>query len=515
MFDRSFIVVSALALGACAGPIGGNQPPPAPIPVQSQLQAELGQSSAKAGVSREVVSFYGDRSYQPLWYDDGEYASARASVVAELQRTAPSLGTLDAQTVQSWNAAYNEAAGAELGLTEASLRYAAALRGGRIKGSQETAGAASVMLNIADRVSGKAAGPKSSSALADFVGQDMGIAHYEALAAAGGWRSVPSGPSLEPGGSDSRLDALRARLTATGELVPGASSGPIYDPILVQAVKNFQTRHGLAPDGVIGPATLKALNVPVETRLAQLRASRMEVAKLERRLGTDYVIVNVPAYELRLVRGGDIDHEARVIVGSVANETPEIHSGIDRLVFNPTWGVPYSIARDELIHEVRSDPGVINRKGFDVLDGNGKKVDASTIDWAATGPGTYRFRQRPGAGNALGNVKFLFPNEHSVYLHDTPSRHLFARSKRAMSHGCVRVDDPMALAAKLLEGEGWDRSKIDQTVAGGRLTTVRLDNPMSVHLTYITAWTDSDGSVQFRDDVYGRQRSAPVQIASN
>ncbi|MFW5834624.1 MAG: L,D-transpeptidase family protein, partial [Pseudomonadota bacterium] len=317
------------------------------------------------------------------------------------------------------------------------------------------------------------------------------------------------------GGSDPRVPALRERLAISGDLESGGEGGPVYDPALVAAVERFQARHGLAVDGVVGPRTLRALNVSAEARVAQLERSWLERLALERQLGERYVLVNVPAFELVYAEDGEMRQRTNVVVGDTRYQTPIFADAIDHLVFNPSWSVPSSIANRSLLDDFREDPARMEEEGYHLIGAGGRSVRPTEVDWSSVERGAipYRVRQRPGSANALGVVKFMFPNEHAVYLHDTPSKSLFRRAMRASSNGCVRVENPLDLATLLLASDGWTRAEIDDLVASGRQRTVSLSRPVPVHLVYLTAWTETDGVTHFRDDVYGRE-VPPVEVAS-
>jgi murein L,D-transpeptidase YcbB/YkuD len=339
------------------------------------------------------------------------------------------------------------------------------------------------------------------------------LAEYRALAAAGGWPGVPAGPTLAPGMSDARVPALRARLAATGDLDPATTGAAddVYDGATVEGVRRFQARHGLEQDGTIGPATTAALNVPVETRIEQMRVNLERARWVLGDLGDDFLVVNVAGFRLYLVRRNEIVWTTRVQVGQPYRRTPIFVATLSYLVFNPTWTVPPTILRRDILPAVRNDVGYLASRNIDVIDDSGMVVDATTIDWSSsTLP--FRFVQRPGPNNALGRVKFMFPNEHSVYLHDTPSRDLFDRESRAFSSGCIRVEDPLELARLLLR-RGWDEERIDAMVRAGRTETVLLDDPITVLLLYWTAEADAGGRVVFHSDVYTRDAEVSSALA--
>ena len=349
---------------------------------------------------------------------------------------------------------------------------------------------------------------RPSRALYDRMRDAFG--HYQSLAEAGGWPSVPEGPTLHEGNDDRRVAILRARLCTTGDLRQEACEGTFFDLELAAAVEDFQERHGLDVDGAVGRNTLVALNVTAADRADQLRVNLDRarwVLNFEPR--EDFVIVNICSYETRLFRGGEPVWGARVQVGKPFTRSPVFAGSMTYLEFNPTWTVPVSIANRSILPKVKKDPGYLARSDMVLLDSSGREVSPETVDWPTVTRMPYTVRQNPGTLNALGLVKFIFPNEHAIYLHDTPSRHKFSQTNRAFSSGCIRVENPMELATLLLEDQSsWDRSRIDEVVASGKRTTVRLTEPLPVFLLYWTAYPGKDGRVNFRKDLY--DRDAPL-----
>ena len=498
-------VVLLLVLAACARAPGPPPAPPAPPPVataaispdarSSPLVAELPAALIAAALepdeADDLFAFYAARGFAPVWFDGGALASYRAAAAA----AAPT--TVDP-----------EAAGVA---ARARREVASSLAARRVAGGEGAplSPAAHAVAVALERAVAAAAPPPLE--VAGLGGHGRAIARYRTIVAAGGWPTLPPGATVEPGDTAPHLDRLRRRLVIGGDLAPGAAAaGDRYGPALVAAVKRFQARHGLEADGILGPATRRASNVSAATRLAQLEEAAATVAQLRPRLGSRYVLVNLPAFELRYVRGGEVRHRAAVVVGSVDDPTPAFADAIEHLVFNPYWHVPTSIARDELVFDFKADAAAMAARGFELIDADGAVADPTAVDWSAVTPASlpYRVRQSPGAGNALGRVKFMFPNRHAVYLHDTPSRHLFARASRAFSHGCVRVRDPLTLAERLLETDGWGRGDIERWVAAGGTRRVGLSRPVPVHLVDVTAWRDAAGRVQFRRDLYGRGAAA-------
>lgn len=330
---------------------------------------------------------------------------------------------------------------------------------------------------------------------------------YTQLDANGGWPAIPDGPAFKPGVEDARVPQLRARLAITGEYSGPPSDSQTFDPALVKALKTFQTAQGLEADGVGGPATMAALNVSAHQRVEQIRANLERARWILRPLGSEMVVVNIAAQRLHLFLKGKKVWSTRVIVGKTYNKTPIFTEPMSVIVFNPTWTVPRSIVRNEIFPKAAANPGYLTANNYYLTDGNGGTVDPAGINWSAyTGASfPYGVVQRPGPNNALGLVKFLFPNRFSVYLHDTPSRQLFAKSERSLSHGCIRVEDPLHLAELILADRlGWNRQKIDAMVATGKLQGVGLKDKLPVLLLYWTVDPTFDGGARFYRDLYGR-----------
>jgi murein L,D-transpeptidase YcbB/YkuD len=337
------------------------------------------------------------------------------------------------------------------------------------------------------------------------------LATYRDIEIAGGWTTIPDGPVLKPGMVDARVALLRERLARTGDLSPKArGDGEVFNDELVVAVKRFQRRHGLDVDGVAGPATLSALNVPVSRRIRQIVVNLERWRWLPQALGEYHVIVNIADFHLDCVEKGDTVHAGRVIVGRDYRRTPVFSDELSYIVFNPNWEVPNLIAVEDILPIVRKDPSYLERMGFDVLRGWGadeKRYDAASIDWKAVTKDNfpYRLRQKPGTTNALGRMKLMFPNRFSVYLHDTPARELFGKTERTFSSGCIRVERPIELATWLLSGDAaFDERGIRALLESGETRTVRLPRRVPIHLLYWTSWVDATGTVYFRRDIYGR-----------
>ncbi len=474
----------------------------------------IAERSADAHALREL---YRSRAYEPMWLDGDEptdRASALQAAIADagahglrperytLADTTTPDGT-DNDTLADWDLLYSITL----------LRYGVDVHTGQVRSGKvnrsvdhgRTAVDPLVILRDAaasDDLTAYLAGlaPRNPS----YRGLQEALRQYRSAAAAGGWSPLPNGPTLKPGMSDRRVPALRAQLGAMGLLENEDGDSPVYDSDLVLAVEQFQHRHGLATDGVVGPKTRAALSVTAPERVQQIIVNMDRWRWMPADLGQNHVFVNLAAFELNAVEDGEAALTMRVVVGKRRRQTPSFSDEISYLDFNPYWHVPYSIATRDILPKARRNPGYLANSGIRVLVG-GRQISPWDVNWDNVGRGNFpfRFRQDPGRRNALGRVKFMFPNRHSVYLHDTPSKGLFARSARAYSSGCVRVERPFDLAQWLLRDEGWSRERIDGLVSRSRNRVVRLSDPVPVHLAYFTAFVDGDGVVQFREDLYG------------
>jgi len=330
------------------------------------------------------------------------------------------------------------------------------------------------------------------------------LARYRAIEAAGGWKVIPVGAALKPGNVDARVAAIRARLQSTGDISASDTDPKIYDGALQQAVHSYQELMGLEADGVAGARTVAELNVPVAARIEQIRINLDRGRVLLQDLPEEFVIVNVAGYQVYLVRGREVVWRARAQVGKPYRRTPIFRSEITYLVLNPTWTVPPGILANDILPEARRDPGAIQKRGLKVLDRSGREVDPGSIDWSMYRSGNipYTLRQDPGPKNALGRVKFMFPNDYAVYLHDTPSTNLFDAPDRSFSSGCVRIENPLEFARLLLNDPAWNDESIARALDSGRIQNVTLKRKMPVLLAYWTAWTDPQGRLNFRRDIY-------------
>ncbi|GJE18313.1 L,D-transpeptidase family protein [Methylobacterium marchantiae] len=334
---------------------------------------------------------------------------------------------------------------------------------------------------------------------------------YQGIVDAGGWGTLPADLTIKPGARDPNIPALRRHLVLTGDLPAGVPSSDQLDPVLVSAVKAFQARHGLPETGLVGRQTVAALNVPAATRQRQLSASATRQIGSNFPYGDRYVVVNIPSATVEAVERGVVVRRYVAVVGKPDKATPRIEARITDVNLNPTWTLPVSIIKKEIIPKMRKDPGYLARERIRILGPGGVEVDPTTIDWAGEKAANYTLRQDSGLDNSLGQVRIDMPNKQAVYMHDTPSKSLFAREVRFHSHGCVRVAQVKELAGWLLEGtpgpngagSTWGPIEIETSIATNERVDIKLPKQIPVTFVYLTGYATPDGRAHFRDDIYG------------
>ena len=349
----------------------------------------------------------------------------------------------------------------------------------------------------------------------DYRGLQKALADYRRQATRGDWPAVPADLKLKAGESSPLVAPLARRLAASGDYagrVPAENQAVPYAPDLQDAVERFQRRHGLADDGTAGPALAAELNVPLEARIRQIALNMERWRWLPRDLGDRYILVNIPEMRLEVWERGTMPLSMRVVIGRPDTQTPIFSDEMTHIVFAPYWNVPTNIAEKETLPAVVRDPGFLDRMNMAVVDAGGREVDPESIDLAS--PGSYRFRQRPGTSNALGLVKFMFPNQFNVYLHDTPADSLFERASRSLSHGCVRLEQPGKLAEYVLRDQPeWTAQRIAEAMHAAQERTVKLSRRIPVYLGYWTSRVGSEGTVHFRKDVYRIEERLSARLA--
>lgn len=550
LFSLSFLSLILLA---------GCQREPDPLPptvgqlLQQTVQAETLPASIRDQKERlraweEMRRFYEKRGYQPAWSDAGG-PLPRAQ---ELIQVIPTLGLeglalnryqparlealrKEVEAIESFDdpQAQRRLVDLDVELTNTFLTLASHLAGGRLQPETLRVDWYTKPRNVDLDARLEAALAKEgdlrktlqsfSPPHPDYDRLQQALARYKEITARGGWPAVPEGEELKEGATGPRVAALRARLAATGDLPAQpedktkAEPAPVFDAALSSAVSRFQQRHGLEVTGTVDDGTLAELNVPVTERIRQLQVNMERWRWMPASLGDRYILVNVPEFHMRLIEGGRTALEMRVVVGKDQSRTPAFSDRMTYLELNPAWNVPGSIVAEEILPALQKNPSYLASHNMDVVRGWGddeEVVDASMIHQIGPGSSEYRVRQRPGADNPLGQVKFMFPNEHDIYLHDTPADHLFDRAERDFSHGCIRLEKPMELARYLLrEDPKWTPEAVRTALASGEHASIPLPKPLAVHILYWTAWVDESGTVQFRKDVYGHDAKLAEALA--
>jgi len=343
------------------------------------------------------------------------------------------------------------------------------------------------------------------------------IKHYQAIVARGGWKPLPM-VKLKSGVRHQGVALLRRHLELTGDLPAGHRYSKRFGYYLEAAVQRYQARNGLTPTGIVGRATILALNVPATARLRQLRTNLTRLRTLSKSAARKYVVVNIPAAQIEAVDSDEVVSRHAAVVGKVDRQTPILRSKAHQINFNPYWHVPQSIVRKDLVPKARQyarhGKDILSTYRIDAYTGSGRKLDPRKINWNSPAVYGYAYRQQPWKDNSMGFVKINFHNQYSVYMHDTPSKSLFGRNYRAKSSGCVRVQNVKQLVSWLLEANtGWDAAKVDEMKLTGAREDVTLKRRTPIYFVYITAWATKDGTVNFRRDLYGRDNVGPTASA--
>jgi murein L,D-transpeptidase YcbB/YkuD len=502
--------------------------------IKAQLSAAYqaaDRTSRSYEQTQKLYFFYGARHFEPIWLTEQPDGTATLSPNAEKIIAVFKNAALEGFRPEDYLTPDLDLAAAgtdpvklaalETAFSSAAVRYAQDAFGGRVDPRKvdndwtitpKRISEADTLMKLAESATPDQVLYDLSPKSREFLGLKAALAKFykddevkdDAIA-------IPDGKLLKPGMQDERVTLLRQRLNVAEPDIPETSGADVkvdinYDAALVAAVEEFQKSLGLNADGVIGPATIAALNGATATTKDDI------VANMERwrwepdDYGKFEVEVNIPEFRLWIKQDGAVQYTTRVVVGRPENQTPVFNDEIEHIVVNPYWNVPPSIAVKEIKPHLIANPGYLASQNMEMLYG-GKVVNASAIDWSQANINQFQIRQKPGGGNALGQIKFLFPNEHDVYLHDTPSKSLFARSYRAYSHGCVRVENPMDFAGALLELEPKiTLASIESLVGGDKERWLNLTQKVPVHISYFTLRVDEDGSIRSYGDVYGANK---------
>jgi L,D-transpeptidase YcbB len=349
----------------------------------------------------------------------------------------------------------------------------------------------------------KPTAPTLSPATAQFT--DKAVETYDGIVTRGGWPTVPPVDVLRVGNRHPSVVDLRARLSASGDLDPSAVGNDIYDSYVDAAVRRFQARHGLTIDGVLRGATLSAMNVPATTRRDQLKVNVGRLKSLTTNLGPRYVVANIPAARVEAIENDVAVSRHSAVAGKPDRASPDINSTIVEINFNPYWTVPASIVRKDLIPRMQDEPDYLTKNHIRIYDTKHAELQPSQINWYSEDATHYSFKQDSGDFNSLGSIRINFPSQYGVYMHDTPLKNLFGDDFRFHSSGCMRIQNVRQLVAWLLdETKGWSPEEIDKVIKSGEQKNARLKTPVPLHWVYVTAWSASDGVVQFREDIYSR-----------
>lgn len=525
-FARVLGLTTALALawpgGVAAQMQGGLAPAGGAMAMRTALpQVDGFRQALAAAVARDdaLATFYRARAHAPVFTADSpEGAALRAALLAALDTAglhALPVARYDAAGLRAAFAALQsegDRARLEARLARALLDFAGDLRSGVLEPGRIDAG----LVREVPRV-------QSADVLAGFLADPAGFLHtlaprnpeYARLVkaratlqgqiAAGGWGAPVPARALKPGATGPAVVALRDRLQAMGWL--GRTATAVYGPELQAAVRAFQFAHGITADGVAGEATMTAINTPPEARLRSVSVAleRERWANIER--GKRHIWVNLTDFTAKIIDDGKVTFSTRAVIGSTVEDkhTPEFSHLMTYMELNPDWTVPPGIIRRDYLPKLQANPGALSH--LQVVDSRGRVVPRGSVNFSAYSAGNFPFnlRQPPGATNALGRVKFMFPNPWSIYLHDTPDKHLFARESRAYSSGCVRLNDPFDFAYTLLAPQEADpKTAFHKVLDTGRQERIFLQPPVPVHLDYRTAFTDARGRLNFRGDIYGR-----------
>jgi len=345
------------------------------------------------------------------------------------------------------------------------------------------------------------------------------LQYYQSIEAVAKWDSIfPEKKKYQNGDTSKVILQIRKRLYWLRDLPAEDTAGNRFDSALVDAVKKFQQTHGLADDGAIGPQTIDRLNIPLANRIEEIMINMERCRWVPIQPHDEYITVNIPEYLMRVYDHDTLAWSCNVVVGETTRQTVIFNGNLRYVVFSPYWVIPPGILQNEILPACRKDPNYIHKQNMEVVEAGGAIVDPKDIDWrkysAKNFP--YKIRQKPGASNSLGKVKFLFPNEYDIYLHDTPAKGLFSRNKRNFSHGCIRVSEPMKLSEFLLRTDSsWTEDRIKAAMNAGKEQYVTLKKPVPVFIGYLTCFVDSKGRLNFRDDVYGHDKRLAETLFTN
>ena len=537
------LVLSIVFLSACGVSSEKSPSVQAPVPALDPLiekRIAEWRTSSKAVVGEEQIysavlaeSFYKGRNYEPAWSRDGRLMQVETLIKAveeaygdgltpDYYHLVPIRSLVDKVEKDSFRDPAHMA-DLDILLTDAFLTLGCHLSGGCVNpvtidaewfAKHGTVDVSSVLEQALRKKQIREALTMLRPEQGSYGRLKKALARYRELSSRGEWPLVSAGPRLKKGSVSGRVAELRRRLAASGDLEAAETrGGDLFDEKLEQSVITFQKRHGLKVDGIVSSATLTDLNVPLKQRIRQME---LNMERLRWILGNHEqlsIVVNIANFELNVIEDWKSILSMKVVVGKPYLRTPVFTANLTYLLINPSWNVPDSIARKEILKIIKKDPHYLAEQNIKVLRGWGyreEEIDPETIDWSKVTASnlSYRFRQEPGPLNPLGRLKFMFPNKFDVYLHDTPAKRLFTENVRAFSHGCTRIEKPIELAEYLFRDDPvWTRKRLFAAMEEGIERKVMIPHPLNVHFLYLTAWVDEEGTIQFRNDIYERDRS--------
>ncbi len=477
-----------------------------------------------------IEYYYRDREYRPVWVT--KYGPhSRAIHLRQILRVADQEGLEPAnyhiETInQLWSHEnLNQLAALDIYLTDAFFRYAIDVSRGRYRpdnsnDNEQKWHIRTKKFDMVKELNKALHSADFEQSLINLAPKHIGyqrlrdaLINLRKIAQNEVWPSLPAGQILRPGMWHPDIHILRQRLSIDGTLPVSANRhDDFFDQQLSFAVQRFQVRHGLKMDGIVGPATRNALNIPIEKRIQQIKINMERWRWLPRSLGNRYIVVNTAAYNLAAINNNRIDFTMWVVIGKEQRQTPVISGNMHTIVINPYWTVPVKLVFEDLIPAQQANPNYMKRRKIHVLRNvaHNIQVDPVKTDWSKYNMENFPYvvRQDPGPKNPLGDLKFLFSNKHDIYLHDTPKQYLFNRNKRAFSAGCIRIENPVQLATFLLADQpAWNTTSINRAIASKKTQSLKLTKRTPVYLLYLTSWVGEDGTIYFFDDVYKRDQA--------
>ncbi|GBD37891.1 hypothetical protein HRbin37_00131 [bacterium HR37] len=544
---RFFILLNFLILTGCAvkekeaiGDPVPEQPSKPALPKASLLlEKKLKKIPIRIGEtifypSQELIRFYKNRNYRLSWSDNGKLLTRANLLVQEIENSSNEglepedykinlikklLGEIH-RLEQNEEQKLEFIVNLDLLLTNSFLLYSSHLIHGRINPeliddtwsiNYREVDPVEVLENVVESNRLIEVIEELKPEAPEYKRLRNALIQYKDIAAKGGWPRIIEGPVLKEGSRDNRVITLRKRLILSGDLKEYPPPDPqVFDKPLEHAVRRFQRRHGLVVDGIVGPSTLEAINVPVERRISQIKLNMERWRWLPKKMEDRYILINTASFELHVVEQHRTVMKMKVIVGKPYWHTPIFSAKMSYIELNPHWNIPRSIFAEEILPKIKNDPDYLLKERIKVLESwspDANEVDPYSIDWQSVTEENfkYRLRQEPGPTNPLGKIKFMFPNRFNVYLHDTPRKNLFERKERSFSHGCIRVEKPIELAEYVLRmNQGWDKKRLYSEINKGKTKQIELKQQIPVYILYFTTWVDESGDIYFYKDIYGR-----------